>query len=42
MADMIVNNMVPAVLLGTQEVLVVVVVTIIVMVIVLRGRGRGK
>ena len=42
MTDMIVDNMIPAVLLGPQEVLVVVVVTIIVMIIVLRGRGRGK
>ena len=42
MTDMIVDNLIPAVLLGPQEVLVIVVVTVIVMIIVLRGRGRGK
>ena len=41
MTDMIVDNMIPAVLLGPQEVLVIVVVTVIVMIIVLRGRGGG-
>ncbi len=42
MTDMIVDNMIPAMLLGPQEVLVIVVITIIVMIIVLRGRGRGR
>ncbi len=42
MIDMIVDNMIPAMLLGPQEVLVIVVITIIVMIIVLRGRGRGR
>ena len=42
MTDMIVDNMIPAVLLGPQEVLVIVVITVIVMIIVLRGRGGGK
>ncbi len=42
MTDMIVDNMIPAVLLGPQEVLVIVVITIIVMIIVSRGRGRGR
>ncbi len=42
MTDMVVDNLIPAVMFGSQEVLVIVVVTIIVMIIVLRGRGRRK